>query len=66
MKLKQGQNKKKVLVYNNYKKDEYKYGIMARYSGCNNVKVATYTLQLKKYNPYADNQLCKGNEEFVL
>ena len=53
-------------LINNYKKDEYYYGIVAIYDGCKNVKLKEETIQLKKYNPYADDPLCEENEEFVL
>ena len=50
----------------NYKGNEYRYEIIAEYPECKNVSVYQSKLILKKYNAYADNSLCKGNEEFVL
>ncbi len=50
----------------NYKGTEYRYQIIAEYPECKDVSVYKSKLILKKYNPYADNPLCVGNEEFVL
>ena len=57
---------KLIATISNYKGTEYYYSISATYDECKRVLVKEETLQLKKYNPYADDPLCSGNEEFVL
>ena len=57
---------KLVETFNDYKKTEYHYAIVAFYDGCKDVKVKDETLKLVNYNPYADREECKGNEDFVL
>ena len=58
----------KTVIYtiNNYKKKDYEYKVISMYSECLYKIVKEGTLELKKYNPYADSESCKGNEDFVL
>lgn len=58
--------KQLTVTLKNYKGSEYRYQIIAEYPECKDVSVYKSKLILKKYNAYADNSLCKGNEEFVL
>ena len=60
------EGQKVTTTINNYKNDQYDYRIAAVYSGCKGQTLKKGTLQLKKYNPYADSPLCEGNEDFVL
>lgn len=55
-----------IVTLNNYKDTEFYYGFLGFYGNCRNVVLKEETIQLKKYNPYADDPLCSGNEEFVL
>ena len=54
------------LILKGLKETEYEYAFVAKYAGCAYKTVTTGKLELKKYNPYSDSELCKGNEEFVL
>ncbi len=59
-------NGKLVETFDNYKKNEYHYYIVALYNGCNDVIVKEEKLKLVNYNPYADREECKENKDFVL
>ena len=60
-------NGKQVTVtVKNYKGTKYDYVFVARYNECMNQAAKSGSIELKKYNPYADHELCKGNEDFVL
>lgn len=58
--------KKETLLLKGQKETKYSYSFIAKYDGCAYKTVTTKELELKKYNPYSDSELCKGNEEFVL
>lgn len=60
------ENKVFTTILKNYKKNEYTYTLKANYEGCNGVVIKTGTLKMVKGNPYSNNPLCEGNEEFVL
>ena len=60
-------NGKQVTVtVKNYKGTKYDYVFVARYNECMNQAAKSGSIELKKYNPYADHELCKGNEDFIL
>ena len=42
----------------------YKYGAYTSELGCNGIKLFTYYINIPFYNPYYNDSLCKGVEEF--
>ena len=60
------QNNKEKLLLKNYKGSKYEYNFVAISGNCKNNVANSGTIELKKYNPYSDSELCKGHEEFVL
>ena len=60
------EDKQATITVKNYKGDKYDYAFLATYSECRNKIANKGTIELKKYNPYSDDPLCLGNEEFAL
>ena len=60
------EEEKKITTINNYKKDEYKYMLLGTYGDCKDYIVKEGTIKLTKDNPYINNSLCEGNEDFSL
>ena len=59
-------NGKQAIIIKGYKKDTYTYGIKANTGACKDTVVKQETIKLEKTNPYVNDPLCKGNEEFIL
>ena len=55
-----------ILILKNYKNSTYAYAIKGNYGECEDVIVKEEKLVLKKTNPYVNDPLCKGNEDFIL
>ena len=53
-------------IRENYKDSSYTYEIIGATAECKGKTLKKETMALKKYNKYADSDLCKGNEDFVL
>ena len=58
--------KKATVTIKNVKENKYDYAFIAQYSECKYQVAKSGSIELKKYNPYSDSELCKGNEDFVL
>lgn len=60
------ENEKITATIKKYKKTSYTYSIYGIKGECSLQKLKEETIELKKYNKYAESDLCKGNEDFAL